>query len=203
MRDLGTLGGTFSRAFGVNGQGQVVGESTTSNGSTRAFIWENGVMRKVEALKSVFSRAHAINNAGTIVGEFHGPGQKSHAFQVKNGVLTDLGTFGGNLSLALAVNNVGTVAGWAQTASGGPHLFVYRNGTKSDLGKLGFGDLGPLDQIVANRVAQDGSTDVVLRKNGVTTDLGRGSGTGINGNEWIVGRHDFAGQVHATLWKPS
>ena len=73
---------------------------------------------------------------------------------------------------------------------------------KTDLGKLGFGGLGPLDQVVANRVAQDGTTHVVLRKNGTTTDLGRGAGTGINGNEWIVGWRTLPNGSRATLWKP-
>src|SRR6266496_3313345 len=39
MIDLGTLGGTYSSAARVNGSDQVVGASTTVDGSTHAFSW--------------------------------------------------------------------------------------------------------------------------------------------------------------------
>jgi probable HAF family extracellular repeat protein len=202
MHDLGTLGGTTSRAFGINGLGQVVGWSTTAAGSIRGFVWTNGVMRRIDALTS-HSRGVAINNAGTIVGDYQLRDQPSHAFQVKDGVLTDLGTLGGKHSLALEINNLGTIGGWAQTSSGATHTFLYKNGVKSDLGAIGFGGLGPLDQVAGTRKASDGTNHVILWKNGVITDLGRGSGGGINGKEWIVGSRDVGGNSRATLWKPN
>ena len=36
MGDLGTLGGTFSAAYGINGVGDVVGESDTASDDRRA-----------------------------------------------------------------------------------------------------------------------------------------------------------------------
>jgi probable HAF family extracellular repeat protein len=37
--NLGTLGGSFSAALGINPRGQVVGTSTTSGGDFRATLW--------------------------------------------------------------------------------------------------------------------------------------------------------------------
>jgi probable HAF family extracellular repeat protein len=40
----GTLGGELSRACGINGNGQIVGESQRAGGSMRAVLSESGSM---------------------------------------------------------------------------------------------------------------------------------------------------------------
>src|SRR4051812_3228035 len=42
--DLGTLGGPSSSAADVNASKEVVGTSTTADGSSHAFLWHDGVM---------------------------------------------------------------------------------------------------------------------------------------------------------------
>jgi len=42
ITDLGTLGGNWSYAFGINDRGQVVGYGQTASGEIHAFMWENG-----------------------------------------------------------------------------------------------------------------------------------------------------------------
>jgi probable HAF family extracellular repeat protein len=68
MKNLGTLGGSWSTAWDVNDHGQVVGYSDAGNGQHRAFFWdkENGMI-ELPTLGGN-SLARAINNEGQIVG---------------------------------------------------------------------------------------------------------------------------------------
>ncbi len=73
ITDLGTLpGDMFSIAWGINERGQVVGQSINSNGTSRAFIWQNGVMTDLNKLAAVgplsLVYSNDINNSGEIVG---------------------------------------------------------------------------------------------------------------------------------------
>lgn len=67
--DLGTLGGAFSEAIGMNDQGQVVGASATAAGAIHGFVWS--ASRGMEDLGQFNGRstyAKDINNAGEIIG---------------------------------------------------------------------------------------------------------------------------------------
>jgi probable HAF family extracellular repeat protein len=73
ITDMGTLpGDAFSIAWGINEQGQVVGQSIAASGSSRAFLWQNGVMTDLNTLvaQGPLSLVYAndINDAGEIVG---------------------------------------------------------------------------------------------------------------------------------------
>jgi probable HAF family extracellular repeat protein len=66
---LGTLGGTFSQATGVNAAGTVVGFTVDAADFERAFRFAgNGQMENLDALGGPRGVAFAINDAGTIAG---------------------------------------------------------------------------------------------------------------------------------------
>jgi probable HAF family extracellular repeat protein len=79
--DLGTLGGNFSSAAGINDHGTVVGQATTAGSGMRGFVWRHGVMTALDVLADGEngSRANDINNHGWIVGASDAAGGEFHA----------------------------------------------------------------------------------------------------------------------------
>ena len=71
LRDLGTLGGTFSVPFWLNEAGEAVGGATTPGDQAfHATLWKDGVITDLGTLVGdCFSQALAINSQGQIVGE--------------------------------------------------------------------------------------------------------------------------------------
>lgn len=81
MCDIGTLGGRFTRVYGMNDHGQIVGESESRNTSLfdgrrelHAFLWQSCCMTDLVALTGDLglfgdkSQATGINNQGQIIG---------------------------------------------------------------------------------------------------------------------------------------
>lgn len=82
--DLGTLGGTQSRANGINDSGQVVGDADVTGGTGQhAFLYSGGKMTDLNSFVSttglVLNRANSVSNTGYITGSGTIGGQ-SHAF---------------------------------------------------------------------------------------------------------------------------
>jgi probable HAF family extracellular repeat protein len=122
---LGTLGGNFSTAHGINDAGRVVGVSgvsRTDTGQGHAFITgPNGVgMTDLGSLGGDSSVAYGINDAGQVVGDSRTVSGKLHAFITgPDGIgMTDLGTLGGSNSGAFGINDAGQVVGNADTDTG-------------------------------------------------------------------------------------
>lgn len=128
MRDLGTLGGSYSEAHGINDRGEVTGVSSTATGLIRSFLWspESGEMHDLGANRRADEdySAHKINNSPTIVGLRAG-GTSGFIWWNDDRDLQDLGDL-----LALDINNGGLIVGTRLTTDpSATHLPFVRSGS--------------------------------------------------------------------------
>jgi probable HAF family extracellular repeat protein len=114
MVDLGTLGGSCSFAYGLNGNGQVVGQATLAGDEQdHPYIWEHGKMKDLGALGGTYGYASWLNDLGEVVGAASNEGDQALlAFRWKDGAMTKLGVLSGNAcSVSDAINGTGQVVG--------------------------------------------------------------------------------------------
>lgn len=110
---LGTLGGGFSQATGINDAGQVAGSAEDPFGIPRAFLWdETHGLQDLGTLGGLYSFANAINESGQVVGYAGTADEKQQAFlwDPVTG-MHDLGAGNFSGSRAFGLNSVGQVVG--------------------------------------------------------------------------------------------
>jgi probable HAF family extracellular repeat protein len=110
MKGLGTLGGQFSVAYGINNSGQVSGYAALKgDGVTHAFLFSSGKMTDIDTLNDNLSRGMAINGRRDV-------GSSSSTFLFSGGVMVDLNTLvpqnsGWVLQEARSINDAAQISG--------------------------------------------------------------------------------------------
>jgi probable HAF family extracellular repeat protein len=174
---LQSLGGD-SKAYALNDNGQVVGQSYNSTDSQmESVIWQGGTVQSL----GVDGIARGINNSGTVVGEtgsasLSQPSGYAYSWTSGGGAV-NLGTLDGAQSGAYDINEAGVITGFAWPAgaefSTFGQGFIYQDGTMTNLGT-------------------------------VSSPTGYSRGHGINDSNQIAGRAsevDFGGSnKHTTYW---
>lgn len=140
----------FARVFptDINDQGTVVGYLLPIQGESfqairilgsDAFIWRDGVMRKLLPDSDFIDfEAHAINNAGDVVGSMmpRNPERKV-GFLLSGGKLTELAPPAGwRQSEAVAINDRGQIVGSAVDSLSRIHAVLWEGGRMRNLGTL-------------------------------------------------------------------
>ena len=152
MTNLGTLGGAWGGAQGINNRGQVIGQSSIAadpaacnafpdNGdlNCHAFLWDKGTLTDLttSTIGGSFSNPKNINDAGEIVGAGAFPSKPfPQAFLWIKGVATDVGNLGGCNSSAQAINSESQVVGLAVSCDGSLRAFLWEKGSIVDLNTL-------------------------------------------------------------------
>ena len=150
--DLGTLGGRYSAASGINDTGQVVGWAYTAGGQQMAFRTAprapiSATTDSLGTLGSDRSFANGVNNLGQVVGYSKTADTHDRAFRTaQQGAITPASNLGvltnGIDSYAYGINDLGQVVGASVAGDGsyrafrtGPNLSI--NPLADDLGTLG------------------------------------------------------------------
>ncbi len=191
MTDLGTLGGNFSIATGINPAGKVVGWSFILPYGRHSFLWTNGLMTDLGTLGGPESVAADITPAGQVLGlsQIGGGISAPDVFLWDKGVMTDLGIGVLFLESGAGINPAGRVV------AGG---VLWDNGVVTDLGTLGgcctaANAINPAGQVVGYSYLPGNEVyHAFVWERGVMTDLGTLGGNSsafdINSRGQIVGQ---------------
>jgi len=165
-QDLGTLGGTSSRAIDINASGQVIGWSQLpGDASSSFFLWSSGagMQNLATVIGAAVTDVVEINGAGQIIGTYGASNGQSHAFLYTPGSgLRDLGTLGGTSSAPTGLNSRGDVVGISTLADASTHAFLWTaaDGMEDITAVTGVTDVRRLNDNLQTLVGANASTSI-------------------------------------------
>ena len=199
--DLGTFGGIYGGAYGINSSGQVTGYAYDAGSLNHAFLYSNGTLSDLGFLSGgPYTRGTGVSSSGQVAGYGTTGAGQTHAFLYSNGTMTDIGTLpGGGMSQATGISSSGIVVGFSTTAAFSQHTFLYSSGNMTDIGTLPGGGMSQptgissSGQVVGYSTTGAGDMHAFLYSNGTMTDIGTFPGgsssraTGISSSGLVVG----------------
>lgn len=136
LHDLGTLGGTITKAFTLNSHSQVVGTSLIAgDAESHAFFWDRGRIYDLGSLGGSFAGAGWVNDRGDAIGAALLPGDNIVRAVIYRHGAQQLGTLeGDDCSDAFVINNKTQVVGHSFPCdSDADRGYVWQNGVITDL----------------------------------------------------------------------
>jgi probable HAF family extracellular repeat protein len=118
-------------AIGINGSGQIVGNSGGPGSAGGGFLFDQGIYTMLEVPGSQGTSAYGINDAGQIVGSY-ADATGFHGFLLVNGNYTTIDPPGSTFTEAHGINNAGQIVGWYWDAAG-THGFLFDQGSYTTL----------------------------------------------------------------------
>jgi probable HAF family extracellular repeat protein len=220
--DLGTLGGSWSYAGGLNEECHIVGISAVYNSAQHAFVWICDTMTDMGTPEGfLVSGAVNVNDNGQVAGYANGQYQSQYAYLWEDGNWTYLGTLPDlDYSAPYDINNLGQIVGhsFMLGPGGGSLAWIYEDGDMSELGTLGgdrstaFG-INDEGQVVGSSRTSNNYTHAFLWEDEEMIDLGvlpdedNSAAYDINENGQICGasshtlnQYPFPTYVTACVW---
>jgi probable HAF family extracellular repeat protein len=130
LKDIGTLGGTYSEGTGINNRGEIAGISTVANGATHLFLYTQGHMHDLGTAAGQTFVSAALNDRGEILASTAGSGGVGASYLFRNNAFFKL-PFSGS-----AINNSTEIVGAKPASTAVSRAYLYFRGISIDLNEL-------------------------------------------------------------------
>lgn len=207
---LAPFGSNIGTAYGINDQGDVVGNYVGPHGESNGFLLAGGTYSSISYGVFTGTSVAGINNLGSMVGFYYLPFDSNPGgFRVDGGSINQFEIPGSRYTQALGLNNLGQIVGLFEGTVGGRHGFTSNGLTfkqidvGADTNLFGINDKG---EMVGSYLGMDGLYHGFLYHPDGTFDTITVAGAtetharGINQLGQIVGYYvDAAGVAHGFL----